>query len=167
MENYVKLVQLNPFYNIRFEDGSVFHYNNDADYLIEQIRAFNPNDVVGYERFYKASQAVFNKGLPLMTKPFGSITDMVKVAPDMVELQSFKSVAGFVNQYIQDERLRQVFSFHPLLIGGNPFQSTSIYAMIHKLEQAFGIWFAMGGTGASTSLRWQCRLEDNGKTLPR
>lgn len=102
----VKLVQLNPFYNIRFEDGSVFHYNNDADYLIEQIRAFNPNDVAGYERFYKASQAVFNKGLPLMTKPFGSITDMLLVAPDMVELQSFKSVAGFVNQYIQDERLR-------------------------------------------------------------
>ncbi|BDA68471.1 phytoene desaturase, bacterial type [Calothrix sp. PCC 7716] len=165
MENYVKLVQLNPFYNIRFEDGSVFHYNNDADYLIEQIRAFNPNDVVGYERFYQASQAVFNKGLPLMTKPFGSITDMVKVAPDMVELQSFKSVAGFVNQYIQDERLRQVFSFHPLLIGGNPFQSTSIYAMIHKLEQAFGIWFAMGGTGALVDGLGRLFVDIGGKVL--
>lgn len=165
MENYVKLVQLNPFYNIRFEDGSVFHYNNDADYLIEQIRSFNPNDVAGYERFYQASQAVFNKGLPLMTKPFGSITDMVKVAPDMVELQSFKSVAGFVNQYIQDERLRQVFSFHPLLIGGNPFQSTSIYAMIHKLEQAFGIWFAMGGTGALVDGLGRLFVDIGGKVL--
>ncbi len=165
MQDYVKLVQLNPFYNIRFEDGSVFHYNNDSDYLIEQIRTFNPNDVAGYERFYQASQAVFNKGLPLMTKPFSSITDMVKVAPDMVELQSFKSVAGFVNQYIQDERLRQVFSFHPLLIGGNPFQSTSIYAMIHKLEQAFGIWFAMGGTGALVEGLGRLFVDIGGKVL--
>ncbi|MBW4508175.1 MAG: phytoene desaturase [Scytonematopsis contorta HA4267-MV1] len=147
-EDYVKLVPLDPFYNIRFQDGSVFHYNSDRDYLIKQIKEFNPEDVKGYERFYQASEAVFQKGLPLMKKPFGSITDMLKVAPDMFQLQSFKSVAGFVNQYIKDERLRQVFSFHPLLIGGNPFQSTSIYAMIHKLEQAFRIWFAMGGTGA-------------------
>jgi phytoene desaturase len=78
-----------------------------------------------------------------MSQPFLSPLDMIKVAPDMVQLQSFNTVAGFVNQYIQDPRLRQVFSFHPLLIGGNPFQCTSIYAMIHKLEQAFGVWFAM------------------------
>lgn len=165
IENYVKLVPLDPFYNIRFEDGSVFYYNGDSNYLIEQIRQFNPSDVAGYERFYQASQAVFNKGLPLMTKPFGNITDMLKVAPDMFELQSFKSVAGFVNQYIQDERLRQVFSFHPLLIGGNPFQSTSIYAMIHKLEQAFGIWFAMGGTGALVAGLHQLFIDIGGQVL--
>lgn len=147
-EDYVQLVPLDPFYNIRFEDGSVFYYTGDREFLIEQIRAFNPADVAGYERFYRASQAVFEAGLPLMTKPFSHFSDMLRVAPDMARLQSHKSVAGFVNQYIQDPRLRQVFSFHPLLIGGNPFQSTSVYAMIHKLEQAFGIWFAMGGTGA-------------------
>src|ERR1700737_218008 len=73
---------------------------------------------------------------------------MVKILPDLVRLQSQKSVAAFVNQYIKDEHLRQVFSFHPLLIGGNPFQSTSIYALIHTLEQRFGVWFAVGGTGA-------------------
>ncbi|MBW4491430.1 MAG: phytoene desaturase [Trichocoleus desertorum ATA4-8-CV12] len=148
IEDYVTLVPLDPFYNVRFEDGSVFHYNGDREFLLEQIRQFSPADVAGYQRFYQASTQVFEKGLPLMTQPFGHFTDMLKVAPDMLQLQSFKSVAGFVNQYIQDERLRQVFSFHPLLIGGNPFQSTSVYAMIHKLEQAFGVWFAMGGTGA-------------------
>jgi phytoene desaturase len=83
----------------------------------------------------------------------------------MMELQSYKSVAGFVNQYIKDERLRQVFSFHPLLIGGNPFQSTSIYAMIHKLEQKFGIWFAMGGTGALVSALVKIFEEIGGKLL--
>lgn len=148
IEDYVTLVPLDPFYNVRFEDGSVFHYNGDREFLLEQIHQFNPADVVGYQRFYQASTQAFEKGLPLMTQPFSHFTDMLKVAPDMLQLQSFKSVAGFVNQYIQDERLRQVFSFHPLLIGGNPFQSTSVYAMIHKLEQAFRVWFAMGGTGA-------------------
>ncbi len=147
-EDYLTLIKLNPFYNVRFPDGSVFHYNDDSNHLIEQIKAFNPDDVAGYQRFCQAANQVFKKGLPLMTQPFTHFTDMLKVAPDMIQLQSYKSVAGFVNQYIKDERLRQVFSFHPLLIGGNPFQSTSIYAMIHKLEQEFGIWFAKGGTGA-------------------
>lgn len=147
-EDYLTLIKLNPFYNVRFPDGSVFHYNDDSNHLIEQIKAFNPEDVAGYQRFCQAANQVFKKGLPLMTQPFTHFTDILKVAPDMIQLQSYKSVAGFVNQYIKDERLRQVFSFHPLLIGGNPFQSTSIYAMIHKLEQEFGIWFVKGGTGA-------------------
>lgn len=147
-EDYLKLVKLDPFYRVRFPDGSVFEYNDNPEQIIRQIEQFNPADVEGYQQFCKAADSVFEKGLPLMTTPFLKFTDMLKVAPDMLQLQSYRSVAGFVNQYIRDERLRQVFSFHPLLIGGNPFQSTSIYAMIHKLEQAFGIWFAMGGTGA-------------------
>ena len=73
---------------------------------------------------------------------------MLHVLPDLVRLQRDQSVAQLVNGYIKDERLRQVFSFHPLLVGGNPFQSTSIYALIHTLEQQWGVWFAMGGTGA-------------------
>ena len=137
-EDYVRLVKLDPFYNIRFEDGSVFHYNDDEKDLIEQIRAFNPADVKGYERFYQASQAVFEKGLPLMTQPFLSPLDMLKVAPDMVQLQSFNTVAGFVNQYIQDPRLRQVFSFHPLLIGGNPFQCT--LHLRHDPQAGANLW---------------------------
>ncbi len=147
-EDYVQLVRLDPFYNVRFEDGSIFRYSDDTKELVEQIHQFNPADVAGYERFYRMAERIFQKGLPLMEQPFLEFADMLKVAPDMAQLQTWHSVAGLVNQYLKDERLRQVFSFHPLLIGGNPFQSTTIYAMIHKLEQAFGIWFAMGGTGA-------------------
>lgn len=164
IEDYVKLVPLDPFYNVRFEDGSIFHYNRDRAFLLEQIRQFNPADVAGYERFSQASEQIFQKGLPLMAQPFLSLTDMLKVAPDMVQLQAWKSVAGLASQHFQDERLRQVFSFHPLLIGGNPFQSTAIYAMIHKLEQAFGVWFALGGTGALVQGLVQL-LTDIGGTL--
>jgi phytoene desaturase len=146
--DYVKLVPIDPFYNIRFEDGSVFHYNGDRQNVIEEIRRFNPADVEGYLKFLAATEKIYKTGFELIDKPFTRVSDMVRVVPDLIRLRSYKSVAGFVNQYIKDERLRQVFSFHPLLIGGNPFQSTSIYALIHKLEQESGVWFAMGGTAA-------------------
>jgi phytoene desaturase len=146
--DYLKIVPLDPFYNVRFEDGSVFHYNGDRENIRRQIRSFNPHDEAGYERFLAATEKIFQKGFELIDKPFTHLSDMVRILPDLVRLRSHKSVASFVNQFIKDERLRQVFSFHPLLIGGNPFQSTSIYALIHKLEQEFGVWFVMGGTGA-------------------
>ncbi|CAN5161498.1 phytoene desaturase [soil metagenome] len=163
-EDYLKMVPLDPFYNLRFEDGTVFHYNDDREFLLRQIREFNAADEAGYLKFLRATEQIFQKGFELIDKPFTRFADMVKVIPDLVRLQSHKSVAGLVNQHIRDERLRQVFSFHPLLVGGNPFQSTSIYALIHKLEQEFGVWFAMGGTGAI--VRALVRLfEEMGGTL--
>lgn len=146
--DYVTLVPIDPFYNIRFEDGSVFHYNGDREHILAEIRRFNLDDVAGYLRFVAKAEDIMRAGLSLIDEPFTHVRDMARVAPDLVRLQAYKSVAAFVNQYIKDERLRQVFSFHPLLIGGNPFQATSIYALIHPLEQKWGIWFAMGGTGA-------------------
>ncbi|MEL4896564.1 phytoene desaturase [Crocosphaera sp. Alani8] len=164
-KDYLNLVPLDPFYNVRFPNGEVFHYNNDADGLIEQIREFNPDDVKGYYKLKEASDKIFKAGLPLMAQPFHQFWDMVKVAPDLIRLQTYKSVAGFVNQYLKDEKLRQVFSFHPLLIGGNPFETTSIYAMIHKLEQEFGIWFPLGGTGALVKAFVKLFQNNDGKLL--
>ena len=148
LSDYVELVRLDPFYNVRFEDGTVFSYNSDRESIINQIRAINPADVIGYERFLKAADEIFKVGFALIDKPFDRFTDMLKVGPDLIRLGAQKSVASLVNDYIKDPRLRQVFSFHPLLVGGNPFQTTSIYALIHSLEQKWGVWFAMGGTGA-------------------
>jgi phytoene desaturase len=146
--DYVRLVPVEPFYNIRFEDGSVFRYTGRRAEVVEEIRRFNADDVAGYLRFAAATEEIFKTGFALIDKPFHRFGDMMRVAGDLVRLKSHKSVAGFVNGYIKDERLRQVFSFHPLLVGGNPFQSTSIYALIHHLEQKWGVWFAMGGMGA-------------------
>ncbi|MEY3385573.1 MAG: hypothetical protein RIR53_384 [Bacteroidota bacterium] len=147
-DDYVKIVPIDPFYNVRFQDGTVFRYNGKREEVMEQIRSFNPADVAGYERFYAKTAAIFRAGFNLIDQPFTHLTDMLKVLPDLIRLRSDRSVAAFVNSHIKDPRLRQVFSFHPLLVGGNPFQTTSIYALIHKLEQEWGVWFAMGGTGA-------------------
>lgn len=146
--DWVSLVPIDPFYNIRFEDGSVFRYNGDGDSVIAQIRDWSPSDVEGYLAFRKAAEDIFRTGMALIDKPFTHMSDMVRVLPDLARLRSHKSVASFVNSFVRDERLRQVLSFHPLLVGGNPFQTSSLYALIHTLEQQWGVWFAMGGTGA-------------------
>ena len=147
-EDYVRLVPIDPFYNIRFEDGSVFRYTGDRARVIDEVRRFSPRDVEGYVRFAAATEEIFRTGFALIDKPFTRLGDMLRAAPDLVRLRSHQSVAKYVEGFIEDERLRQVFSFHPLLVGGNPFQSSSIYALIHTLEQKWGVWFAMGGTGA-------------------
>jgi phytoene desaturase len=144
----VQLVPLDPYYNVRFEDGSVFRYTGDHERLRAEVRRFNETDVAGYERFSAAAQGVFDCAFPLVDKPFTTVTDMVRVLPELVRLRADRSVAQLAQRHFQDERLRQVFSFHPLLIGGNPFKSSSIYALIHVLEKRWGVWFAMGGTGA-------------------
>ena len=164
-DDYVRLVPIDPFYNIRFHDGSVFRYNGDRAAVIEQIRQFNPADVAGYLRFAEATQEIFAAGMALIDTPFERITDMLRVVPDLVRLRAHRSVASFVNGFIEDERLRQVFSFHPLLVGGNPFQSTSIYALIHTLEQQWGVWFAMGGTGALVDALVRLFTEEGGTLL--
>ena len=146
--DYVRLVPLDPFYNVRFEDGSVFRYTGDHQRLRDEVRRFNASDVAGYERFCVAAERVFDGAFPLIDRPFTTLADMIRVLPELVRLRADRSVARLAERFFQDERLRQVFSFHPLLIGGNPFDSSSIYALIHVLEKRWGVWFAMGGTGA-------------------
>ncbi len=145
---YVKLVKLDPFYNIRWADGTIFDYNDDKQNLHAQIAKIDPKEIKGYEKFAKDLHEIYRVGFELIDQPFSTVWDMLKVVPQMVKLRSDRSVYKFASRYFKDERLREAFSFHPLLIGGNPFTATSIYAMIHELEQKFGVWFAMGGTGA-------------------
>lgn len=147
-EDYVKLVKIDPFYNIRWEDGTVFRYNDDKRNLCTQIAKIAPEETENYKRFAKSLDEIYRVGFELIDQPFTSIWDMVKVVPQMIKLRSDRSVYKFASKFFKNEKLREAFSFHPLLIGGNPFTATSIYAMIHELEQKFGVWFAMGGTGA-------------------
>ena len=163
-DDYVSLVPLDPFYNIRFEDGSVFRYTGRRGDVVDEVGRFNPDDVPGYLRFARHADEIFRAGMALIDQPFTRLGDMARVVPDLVRLRADRSVAALVERHLRDERLRQVFSFHPLLVGGNPFRSTAIYALIHTLEQRWGVWFAIGGTGAL--VRALARLfEELGGTL--
>lgn len=145
----IDLRPVTPFYRIRFHDGEMFDYTGDAEAMRREVGRLSPGDVEGYERFVKTSEAIFRVGFEQLAHvPFGSWTDMAKIVPDMVKLQSYRTVYGLVAKYIKDERVRQVMSFHPLLVGGNPFSTTSIYSLIAFLERQWGVHFPMGGTGA-------------------
>lgn len=149
MEHYVEMLPVSPFYRLCWEDGSHFDYANDQEALDRQIHARNPQDVAGYRRFLAYSKAVFAEGyLKLGAVPFLSFRDMVAAGPQLARLQAWRSVYGIVSRFIQDEQLRQAFSFHSLLVGGNPFATSSIYTLIHALEREWGVWFPRGGTGA-------------------
>ena len=148
LEDDVDLRPITPFYRIRFHDGLVFDYTGDPAAMRAEIARFEPADVAGYERFMAASEAIFRVGFErLGHTPFGAISDMARIIPELVRLAGYRSVYGLVSSYIRDPRLRIVFSFHPLLIGGNPFTTTAIYALIAFLERRWGVHFAMGGTG--------------------
>ena len=145
--DYYSLVPVDPFYRILFDDGSALDYTGDEARLLAQIARFDERDVDGYRRLAKMSERIFDTGFTqLADQPFDRLSDMLRVLPAMLRLQSWRSVHGLVSRYIRDPRLRQAFTFEPLLVGGNPFRTPSIYLLIHWLERKWGVHFAMGGT---------------------
>jgi len=148
----VELVPVDPFYRIRFDDGTAFHYTGDAETMEKEIARFSEADVDGYRRFLEKSEEIFQIGFEeLGHVPFQNLTDMLRIAPAMMKLESHRTVHSLVAKYISHPKVRKVLSFHPLLVGGNPFNTTSIYTLIAFLERKWGVWYAMGGTGSLVS----------------
>lgn len=149
MKDYVELLPVSPFYRLLWDDGFAFDYSNNEKELYEQIGKKSPSDVDGYKRFLEYSKEVFHEGYTkLAAEPFLNLWSMIRVAPQLIRLKSYKNVYSTICDYIQDPHLREAFSFHSLLVGGNPFETSSIYTLIHYLERNWGVFFAKGGTGA-------------------
>ncbi|NCY02332.1 MAG: phytoene desaturase [Planctomycetia bacterium] len=165
MADYVRMLPVTPLYRLQWSDGVSFDYVADEAGLIEQVRRVSPRDVEGYRRFADYTRQVFEKGYEeLGAVPFLSFTDMLRAAPHLARLRADRSVYAQVSRFVQDEHLRQAFSFHPLLVGGNPLDTSSIYTLIHWIERKWGVFFPAGGTGAL--VRGLVRLfEDLGGTL--
>lgn len=146
---YVEIIPITPFYRIYFDDGTFFDYDGDREHTRAQIAAIEPGDLEGYERFHEAARAIFERGfLQLGYTYFGNIGAMLAVIPELLKLDAVRTLFSFTSKYFKSDKLRQVFSFEPLLIGGNPLAVPAIYAMIHFVEKTWGIHFARGGTGA-------------------
>jgi phytoene desaturase len=148
-EDYATFVDLYPWYRIVFADGSHFDYGGTIEQTEAQIRKFEPDALDGFRRYLDHSKRIFDVGFTeLGAVPFHRLGTMLRCAPDLVRLQNHKTVWQLASQYFNSDKLRRVFSFQPLLVGGNPFNTTSIYALIFYLEREWGIQFCMGGTGA-------------------
>lgn len=149
MAQDVDLVPVTPFYRLSWPDGTRFDYSNDEAGLNEQIAKLNPADVEGYRRFLAYSEGVYREGYEkLGAVPFLDFRSMLRAAPQLARYQAWRSVYSIVSSFVKNENLRQALSFHTLLVGGNPMATSSIYALIHKLERDGGVWFARGGTNA-------------------
>jgi len=147
-EDYIKLTPLNTWYRFIFEDGDKFDYSGDEEKMKKQISEINEDDVKGYEELVKFTKKIFDKGFTeLADVPFDKPLVMIKQLPALLKLKSYKSVYSLVSSYIKNEKLRRMLSMHPLLVGGNPFTTTSIYGLILYLEKKWGIHYSMGGTG--------------------
>ena len=149
LHDHVKLVPLKPWYRFEFRDGEHFNYGGSLDDTLAEIQRISPSDVDGYHRLLQASKKLYDIGFTeLSDAPFHRFSFMLKQVPHLARLGAWRSVYQMVSRHLKSEHLRQAFSIQPLLVGGNPFDTTSIYALIHFLEQAHGVHFAMGGTGA-------------------
>jgi len=145
----VELRPVSPFYRIRFDDGSVFDYSGDAAAMRAEVMKLAPGDVAGYEAFLAASEAIYKVGFEQLGHvPFDSWTDMARALPQLMRLEGYRTVYSLACKHVRDARLRVVLTFQSLLVGGNPFATTSVYCLIAFLERRWGVHFAMGGTGS-------------------
>ena len=149
VSDYVKIVPLDLWYRFVFSDGETFDYSGNEKSMEKEIKKFSEKDYEGYNKLVKFTEKIFDKGFTdLSDKPFNNLSFMLKQIPSLLNLKSYQSVYGLVSNYVSNEKLRRVFSMHPLLVGGNPFTTTSIYTLILFLEKKWGIHYSMGGTGS-------------------
>ncbi|AUW60402.1 phytoene desaturase [Sphingobium sp. SCG-1] len=147
MAQDVTLMPVSPFYRLNWPDGTNFDYSNDEVSLRKEIAKLDPEDIAGYERFLDYSAGVFKEGYEkLGSVAFLDFASMIKAAPALAKYQAWRSVYSMVSSFVKSEKLREALSFHTLLVGGNPMNTSAIYALIHKLEKDGGVWFAKGGT---------------------
>jgi phytoene desaturase len=148
LQDHLEFVPLDPFYRFHFADGSQFDYRASIEDTLTEIRRFNPADADGYLKLLATSKKVYDVGFKqLAHRPFTRVWDMVKQVPALLILKCYKTVSQMVNSHLKHPLIRQAFSIHPLLVGGNPFKTTAIYTLIHYLERRWGVFFCMGGTG--------------------
>ncbi len=163
-QDYLNFVPLEPWYRYYFHDGKTFDYCSTVEKTNEQISKFNTKDIKGYAKLLNKSKKIFDVGFTqLADKPFISFFKMLRVVPNLIILQSYLTVSQLVNRYLKNPYLRKAFSIHPLLVGGDPHTTTSIYALIHYLERKWGVFFCMGGTGKIVSELKKLMIENGVK----
>ena len=146
--DHVEFKELKPWYRFVFQDGDHFDYGGTLEDTLAEINRINPDDCDGYKSLVAHSKKMFAVGFnELAHQPFHKFWTMAKQVPNLLKLRAYQSVWDLVCRYLKNEKLRQAFSIQPLLVGGSPFDTTSIYGLIHYLERAYGIYFTMGGTG--------------------
>ena len=148
LSDHLEFKPLDPWYRFHFHDSTTFDYSSTIEETKKEISKFSPEDAESYDNLLKESEKIFDIGFTkLSDQPFTSFWTMIKQIPYLLKLKSYESVSKMVSRHIKNKKIRSAFSIHPLLVGGNPYTTTSIYSLIHFLERKWGVFFCMGGTG--------------------
>lgn len=160
IEDYVNIFPVEPWYRFYFQDGTYFNYGGTIDDTLNEINKISPEDCEGYKKLLMNSEKIFKIGFEeLAHKPFSTLWSMLVQIPSLVKLKAYQSVYSFVSSHLKHDKLRQAFSIQPLLVGGNPFDTTSIYNLIHFLERKWGIHYAIGGMTSVVSALEKLMIE--------
>jgi len=164
MEDYMTLLPLSPFYRIFNQKGEAFNYYQEREKAENEVAKFSPEDVEGYKKFVDSTVGVFEKFHPYTEKPFLKFSEMMAIIPSMLKTRTLKSMYSYASMFVKDEFIRKICSFHPLLVGGNPFDTPSIFSLIIQFEKQWGVHYCKGGTGAMAQAMLQL-FKDNGGTV--
>ncbi len=162
-EDYIQLVPIDPFYRIFNDKQHHFDYWRNSNKAEAEVAKFSPSDVEGYRKFIKGTTDIFNWFHPFTEKSFHKFSSFAKIFPHVISSGTWRSMYGYASQFVKDDFMRQVCSFHPLLVGGNPFDTPSIYGLIIQFEKEWGVHYGMGGTGAIVNGLGQLFLDCGGK----
>ncbi len=148
-EDAIEFLPCDPWYRLEYADGSRLDLVSGVERQRENIERLSPSDAAQYGAYLRHSEELYRVGYEqLGDADFSSFSSMLRALPHLLRLGAFRSLWSHTARFFQDRRVRQAFSLQPLLVGGNPLTTTSIYGLIHAMERKGGIWFARGGTGA-------------------
>ena len=165
-QHFPNSINESTFPSVILKPGETFNYSGNEKLMEKEVKKFSDKDFEGYNNLVNFTEKIFDKGFTdLSDRPFNNLVFMMKQIPSLLKLKSYKSVYSLVSNYITDEKLRRVFSMHPLLVGGNPFSTTSIYTLILFLEKKWGIHYSMGGTGSVVNALEKLMMEENIKII--
>lgn len=161
----VELKPLDPFYEIRWPDGTKFVAQKSTEKMRAEVAKIEPRDVAGFNRFLRDSERRYWFGFEdLGRRSMHKLWDLIQVLPTFSWLRADRSVYAHAARRFRNDKLRMAFSFHPLFIGGDPCNVTSMYILVSYLEKQFGVHYAMGGL-AGMAKRMAEVIEDQNGTL--
>ena len=161
--DYVALIPIYPYYRIEFSDGTNIDYGTIKDNS-KYIEDNFPEDLIGYQKLVKKNKEMYKKGYEeLAFRPFSNALSMLRIIPTLIKLRGYKKNYNYISSFIKTEKLRQILTFHPLLIGGNPLTSPALYSLIQHLENEYGIWYPKGGMGSIIEAMKKVIIEAGGQ----
>ena len=162
----VELVPLDPFYEIRWQDGSRFQVRSSEEEMLAEVTRNFPKDLKGYCKFLEDCEKRYVFGFEgLGRRPMNKIWDLLKEIPGFIRLRADRSVYSHVSTRVKDPKFRMALSFHPLFIGGDPRNVTSMYILVSHLEKAFGVHYVKGGVQALADAMANVVKEQGGQVL--